>query len=86
MNTRHAPTLISGLVGILVYSKVILPITHGLWNGIHEIFVDQMTGAGFTETLVLALAYVISAVSIVGGGGFVFVAWTVALVQRLARG
>ena len=67
---------------VLIYTKV----TPTLWGAlIHETVVEQMAGAGLAEILVFGFADVIGAVSIMGGGGFVFVTWTVVLVQRLVR-
>lgn len=86
MNIQSVFVLISGLVSIYIYSKVILPIAYGLWKEVHGVLAEQMAGAGLAEILVLVLADVIGAVSIMGGGGFVFVAGTVAFVRGLPRG
>ena len=86
MNIQSVFVLISGLVSIYIYSRVILPIAYGLWKEIHGVLAEQMAGAGLAEILVLVLADVIGAVSIMGGGGFVFVAGTVAFVRGLPRG
>ena len=85
MNIQSVFVLISGLVSIYIYSRVILPIAYGLWKEIHGVLAEQMAGAGLAEILVLVLADVIGAVSIMGGGGFMFVAWVVILLQRLVR-
>ena len=67
----------------LIYAKV----TPTLWGAlIHERVVEQMAGAGLAEILVFGLTDFIGAAAIMGGGGFVFVAGTVAFVRGLARG